>query len=125
MAQLKAGIAKMASEDQAPLALNGATQAIDTLTSGLAKVDTGLKQKGNTADTMGGIQAADMIHDGLVQIQEGLKGKVGQPGLMPGLTTYLNGVSTAATGSNQLVANMGKHQLWQVVCNNSMMVANN
>lgn len=105
MAQLKAGIAKMASEDQAPLALNGATRAIDTLTSGLAKVDTGLKQKGNTPDTMGGIQAADMIHDGLVQIQEGLKGKVGQPGLMPGLTTYLNGVSTAATGSNQLVAN--------------------
>ena len=105
MAQLKAGIAKMASEDQAPLALNGATQAIDTLTAGLAKVDTGLKQKGNTADTMGGIQAADMIHDGLVQIQEGLKGKVGQPGLMPGLTTYLHGVSTAAAGSNQLVAN--------------------
>ncbi|WP_164882247.1 YhgE/Pip domain-containing protein [Latilactobacillus curvatus] len=118
MAQLKAGIAKMASKDQAPLALNGATQAIDTLTAGLAKVDTGLKQKGdpNKPSTLGGIQATDMIHDGLVQIQEGLKGKVGQPGLMPGLTTYLNGVSTAAAGSNQLVANNnklndGSHQL--------------
>ncbi|WP_259742809.1 YhgE/Pip family protein [Latilactobacillus curvatus] len=108
MAQLKAGIAKMASQDQAPLALNGATQAIDTLTAGLAKVDTGLKQKGNTTDTMGGIQAADMIHAGLVQIQDGLKGKAGQLGLMSGLTTYLNGVSTAAAGSNQLVANNNK-----------------
>ncbi|KRM24511.1 YhgE/Pip domain-containing protein [Latilactobacillus graminis] len=105
MAQLKAGIAKMASQDQAPLALNGATQAIDTLTAGLAKVDIGLKQKGNTADTMGGIQAADMIHDGLTQIQVGLKGKTGQLGFMPGLLAYLNGVSTATAGSNQLVTN--------------------
>ncbi len=110
MAQLKAGIAKMASQEQAPLALNGAAQAIDTLTAGLAKVDTGLKQKGNPSNpnTLGAIQAADTIHDGLVQIQAGLKGQNGQLGLMPGLTTYLNGVSTATAGSNQLVANNNK-----------------
>lgn len=102
MAQLQQAIAKMASQEQAPAALNGAVQAIDQLTAGLAEVNTGLKQKGQTTDTLGGIQATDTIHTGLVKLQQGLAGK---QGLLVGLKAYTNGVATAHNGSQQLTAN--------------------
>lgn len=103
--KLKEGINKMAASDQAPLALNGANQALDTLLAGLNEVNTGLKRQGNTTDTMGAIQATSQIHDGLNQVKAGLQGTSGQLGLVPGLTSYTQGVHTAKQGSRQLTAN--------------------
>lgn len=102
--KLKAAINLMASKDQAPLALNGAQQAIDTLTAGLNEVNAGLKQNGTTTDTMGGIQATSMINDGLKQVQTGLKGTSTQQGLVPGLMTYTGGVSQVKSGLTTLNA---------------------
>lgn len=102
MAKLKAGINQMARSDQAPAALNGAQEAINTLTAGLNEVNVGLKQTGNSPDTMGGIQATQQIHDGLLQVKTGLEGTSGQLGLVPGLITYTDGVKTAHEGSTKL-----------------------
>ncbi|MDO1604846.1 YhgE/Pip domain-containing protein [Lactobacillus sp. YT155] len=102
MNKLKAGINQMAAPDQAPLALNGAKQAINTLTGGLAQVNNGLKQRGTTTSTMGGIQATQQIHNGLVQVQAGLKGTNGQLGLIPGLITYTGGVDQLNGGLTTL-----------------------
>ncbi|MGR3741138.1 YhgE/Pip family protein [Companilactobacillus sp. DQM5] len=102
MNQLKEGINLMAQKNQAPAALSGAQQAIDTLTAGLNEVNAGLKQQGSTTDTMGGIQATQQIHDGLVQVQSGLKGKNGQLGLVPGLMTYTSGVHQVKDGLTTL-----------------------
>ncbi|GKQ43376.1 membrane protein [Companilactobacillus sp. RD055328] len=108
MAKLKAGINQMAATDQAPLALNGAKQAIDTLTAGLNEVNAGLKQQGSTTDTMGGIQATSMIHDGLVQVQAGIKGTKNKQGLVSGLTTLNNSAPTLVSGITQLNDGAGK-----------------
>ncbi|BAP85818.1 phage infection protein [Paucilactobacillus hokkaidonensis JCM 18461] len=77
-------------------------QAINQLESGLLTINTGLKQVGSTANTMGFIQASETVGSGLTQLQAGISG---QNGLINGVSAYTNGVSQAQSGTQQLTNN--------------------
>jgi len=89
-------------EGNADVVLNGGSQTITQLKTGLQVVQEALDKTGTTAQDMGLIQAMTSVNTGVFDLEAGVNGEAG---LKTGVAAYTDGVAEVAKGAKTLTEN--------------------